>query len=62
MENTRLNKDNLWQMPESELATIVLSELRGRTLFPEKLAAAKEDLKIINQKLAEKADNKIEDL
>ncbi|MCX2481831.1 hypothetical protein OQY15_22215 [Pedobacter sp. MC2016-15] len=58
MKNRGLNKDNLWQMPESELAALVLSELRGRTLFPEKLAAAKEDLKIINQKLAEKAANK----
>ena len=52
MKTKTLNKDRLVQVPESTLAALILSQIRGVVLFPEKLEAAKKQLKRINKKMA----------
>jgi hypothetical protein len=52
MKAKRINEDKLVQIPASTLAALVLSQLRGKILFPEKLEAAKKQLISINKRLA----------
>ena len=52
MKTKQIKTDKLVQVPESTLAALVLSQIRGKILFPEKLEAAKKQLKRINKKMA----------
>ena len=50
MKTKNLKTDKLVQVPESALMTLVIAQLKGRILFPEKIEAAKKYLKHINKK------------
>ncbi|SDZ95465.1 hypothetical protein [Pedobacter hartonius] len=52
MKTKNIKKDDLIQVPESTLMALVLSQIRGIVLFPEKIEAAKRQLKRINNKMA----------
>jgi len=52
MKTKDIKTDNLVKVPESALLALVLSQLKGVVLFPEKIEAAKKYLKHINKKAA----------
>lgn len=52
MKTNSIKTENPVQLPESELVALVLSQLKGKILFPEQLAAAKKYLRQVNKKSA----------
>jgi len=52
MKTKSINEDKLIRIPESTVAALVLSQIKGKILFPEKLEAAKKQLRRINKKMA----------
>lgn len=52
MKTKNIKTDNLVQVPESALVTLVIAQLKGVVLFPEKIEAAKKYLRHINKKTA----------
>jgi hypothetical protein len=46
---TKLTKEDISKMSESELLSLVASRLKGRVLFPRKLENAKRILQQINE-------------
>lgn len=52
MKTKNLKTDNLVQVPESTLLALILSQLKGVVLFPEKVESAKKYLIHINKKAA----------
>ena len=52
MKTKSMSTEKLVRIPESTLAALVLSQIRGKVLFTEKLEAAKKQLKRINKKMA----------
>lgn len=52
MKTKEIKTDKLVKVSESALLTLVLSNLKGVILFPEKIEAAKKYLKHINKKAA----------
>ena len=45
MKTKNIENDKLVQIPESTLMALVISQLKGKILFPEKVEAAKKYLK-----------------
>lgn len=52
MKTKNIKTEKLVKMPESAVMALVLSQLKGVVLFPEKIEAAKRYLKHINKKAA----------
>lgn len=50
MKTNSKKSDNLVQVPESALVSLVVAQLKGKILFSEKIEAAKKYLKHINKK------------
>jgi len=51
MNTKDIKKDDMVEVQASTLMSLVLSQIRGKVLFPEKIKAAKKELRLINKKL-----------
>jgi len=49
MRTKNLKPDNMVQIPESTLVALVVSQLKGKILFTEKVEAAKKYLEHLNK-------------